>query len=562
MSEQPKSQFECKHAFYNEHRGRNGTDLLVAKVVEHCPNGEQIRHLVMRKNYERPFFITKPKWRNHKQKKSSELKERVKEFRCNQAVLSRQIGRALNQPMAHLPLRRVCRNPYVYGADITTPTLFKAECMKRWPAALSPSTVAVLDIETDVVEGHGNIMYISLTFKDRAILCVADWFIDGDPADFKQKLRDKAHEYLGEYITARNINLEIENHITPAECIKAIMRKAHEWSPDFITVWNINFDLPKILDTLEAAGEDILSIFNDPRVPPEYWMAEYTEGPKQKVTQEGKITPIHSADRWHSFRSMAGFYFIDSMCSYKQVRRAGGNVPSYKLDDVLNTELGIRKLDFDFANHLTKTDWHIFMQKNYKVEYGVYNLFDDISVELLDEKNQDIAMVVPGLCGFSEYSVFASNPRRIANRLHFHELDETPPRVVGTTSDQMRDDDDVYIVSMRQWIVTLPCHLLERNGLKAIAELPNTRTFIRMYVSDLDVEGAYPTGTIIANISRETTRRELTAIDTVSMAMQRNAGINLTAGVVNCAEIGAEILNLPTYTELLDRFTASFTETQ
>ena len=182
---------------------------------------------------------------------------------------------------------------------------------------------------------------------------------------------------------------------------------------------------------------------------------------------------------------MAGFYFIDAMCAYKKIRAAKGNEASYSLDYILNKHLGIRKLKFKEADHLSGLKWHQFMQKNYRIEYGIYNLFDCISVELLDEKTKDLRNTVSVLCGFSEFHKYPSQPRRTVDDLHFLCLQNN--LVIATTSDQMEDKLDEYVLGLRDWIVTLASHQVVDNGLNVIREFPNIKTFIRAHVADLVV---------------------------------------------------------------------------
>ena len=145
------------------------------------------------------------------------------------------------------------------------------------------------------------------------------------------------------------------------------------------------------------------------------------------------------------------------MCLYKRLRIVKGNEPSYSLDSVLERNLGQRKLKFDdlLAEKypLVKggsLKWHQIMQSEYKIEYLIYNLFDCIGVELLDEKTGDISQAFHTQAGKSAYNDFSSNPRRIVDDLHFEVREKG--RVIASTSDRMVDDLDKYVVSMDGWI--------------------------------------------------------------------------------------------------------------
>lgn len=74
---------------------------------------------------------------------------------------------------------------------------------------------------------------------------------------------------------------------------------------------------------------------------------------------------------------------------------------------------------------------------------------------------------------------------------------------------------------------------------------------VRIHLADLDIEGTYPTIQVVANISKETTLRELSRIKNITDRQQRMIGINLSGGVVNAVEIGNMAFQLPTLSEWL-----------
>lgn len=64
-----------------------------------------------------------------------------------------------------------------------------------------------------------------------------------------------------------------------------------------------------------------------------------------------------------------------------------------------------------------------------------------------------------------------------------------------------------------------------------------------------------PNGELVFNISKETTKKELTPIRGIDNYTQRMQGIGLiTAGHVNAVEYCCNMLNFPTMTEMLEVF--------
>lgn len=62
----------------------------------------------------------------------------------------------------------------------------------------------------------------------------------------------------------------------------------------------------------------------------------------------------------------------------------------------------------------------------------------------------------------------------------------------------------------------------------------------------LDIEGTYPTIEVVANISKETTVRELSRIEGLTEETQRAMGINLSGGHANALEICQTVMGLET----------------
>lgn len=548
---------ECKHVVYTEAMDGSYNDLMLVKEQIHLKDKRIIPNVFTIENFKRPFFITKPGFRNHTDKKEFEDLDKVQMFKSTQIELGRNICRALGTAGGNLQLRQILGSQYVYGCDTTPPVLVKNMFQTKYPDVVSDNTVAALDIETDVVNGDGTkIILIALSFGSEKYVAGVKSFVSsvGNPIE---TFHAKVKEYVGEYVD--NVNVEFELFDTPFECVQAVFKRAHQWRPDFISIWNMNFDLPIINRTITDAGWTLGEIYSDPCVPAKYRDAWYKEGKAQKVTATGAVMSVHPAERWHTMHCLSSFYFIDSMCVYKRIRVTGGNEPSYALDYILNKILGIRKLKFTQADHLTGLQWHQFLQKHYPIEYAVYNLFDTISLEELDAKTHDLSQTISLLTGHSEYSRFPSTPRRLSDDMEF--FAQKHGRVFGTTGGEMVDALDKYVLGMNDWIVTLPSHLVVDNGIKCIKDIPTLTTLIRVHVADLDVAGAYPTTEDVMNISKETTYRELSRMEGIPEHVQRANSINLTGGHTNAMQFCNEIYGLPTATELIDLYRAERSET-
>jgi hypothetical protein len=551
--------YECKHAIYCPPKKNSGCndDLTLVKEVIHYKDGTKEPNVRLLKNFKRDFYITKKEFRNHNDKKEYEDVKRLQKYSSNQSQLTSAIARAQGSPGLKTSLKMLARSQYLYGADISSTAIIKHSYMEKYPDIFSDNTVAVLDIETDVVRGDGEPIMIALTFGNKRIISIVKSFLEG-MIDAEGKLRKAFTKYLSEYEN-ENTDLLIDIADSPGKAINNVIKKAHEWKPDFIAIWNINFDLPKMNEALEKEHFDLAEVYSDPSLPSLFKHGYYYQGLKVKKKSNGEITPIHWTEQWHTMQCPASFYFIDAGCVYRRIRIAKGMEASYALDAILQKNLGIRKLKFDEILEKEAPNiksgglaWHQFMQKNYKIEYAVYNLFDCISVEELDKKTKDLSLTISVLCEHSDYKDFSSQPRRIVDDLHF--FVQKYDKVMATTSDQMSDDNDELVVSLKDWISTLPSHLVDDNGIQCIEELPDQRSYARIYNYDLDVAGTYPTIEDILNLSKETTFRELSSIQGVPETVRRSIGINLTGGIVNAVEICCNVYKLPTFNDLLEDF--------
>jgi len=488
--------FECKHVHYVEAVDRSPNDLLFIKGNVHLKDGRLIPTVFHKENYKRPFWITRELHRNHKDKKEWELESKLMRFDSTQVDLVKNAARALNKPIPmNGQLRRLARSPYLYGCDITPGALMKRHFMDRFPDLTSPNTVAVSDTETDMLnvpkdQKTGDIIMQSITFRERVyFVAVRSFFTGYDLAKVPGLIQDAAQRYMGDTLRQRNIQIEVELVNTAGEVAAKILEKAHEWKPDFLSFWNMDFDITKMEEALSKDGFDLGTVWSDPSVPARFRKYNYKRGTNQKVTASGKTMPLSPAEQWHTVTSPASFFVIDSMCVYLKLRIAKGKQPSYKMNKILGKELkNIQKLNFDAVAEIEDgAKWHVEMQLNHKIEYCVYNIFDCVAVELLDEHTTDLQMQISSQCGHSEYFKFPSQPRRTCDDLHFFTMEQEPRQICATTSDEMIDENDSLTVSLENWIITLRSDLHHDEGVELIEELDGYKTMIRRDVADQEI---------------------------------------------------------------------------
>lgn len=555
MSDKPAIAF--KHGTYVIDKNGPG-DAVIVKEVAIYPDGRRVPGMRIIKDFKRDFYITREGARTNKDKLEWIEKSKCQKFSTTERDMNKRIRQALGiQPGMYMSRKMLMRSPYVFGCDIDITSLVGNMYKTRYPdVQYERSTVAVIDIETNVHSKEKEIIMCSITFKKNVYLAVtADWCKEhSDPVAYFTK---HVNEQIGDLLKKREVNLVIEVKPTPGAVAKACIDKAHEWMPDFLTLWNLDYDMPRIFAAIQEDGHDLEDVFSHPTVPKNLRYFYYAKGQTRKQKANGDYMTIAPAEQWHTVHCPASFYIIDAMPVYRILRRVKGMLPSYALDYVTTHELGEGKLKFhDASEPYVKEgslDWHRLMQRKHKGVYAAYNIVDCIRIEELDEKTTDLSKKVGILKGPSHYKDFNSNPRRIVDKLHFYL--EDLGYSIGTTSDQMKDDLDSMVVDMRDWIVTLSSVLVEEFGVKVIKDLNRDSTFY-IHNADLDIVSTYPTVGVVLNISKETCMFELSRIAGINGKERRSIGINLTGGPTNASIICEKVFKLKVHKDLLAEFDA------
>lgn len=472
--------YECRFVVFCQNKYQD-KDLHIVKEIIHTKDGRQIPNVRKIYDYKRDFYIASKANRKYTQPKEYEELDKLKKFTTTQSKMPIAIARALGNPGFSGDIRKLFETPYLYGADILSTALIKEKYATAFPDLITPYSVAAFDTEKDMINGTDQINMATISFKDRVYTAIDKSFFEGR-TDVINGLHKALDKYLSEYVKKRNIKWEVELVDSDADIVIQCMKRMHQWKPDFMNIWNMNFDIPLMEKTLRDKGIDPADVFSDPSVEKPFRFFRYKQGPNKKITDSGKVMPLKPAEQWHTLYTPSSSYFIDGMCVYQKLRIAAGSEQSYALDAILQKELGIRKLKFKEAEHVQKAEWHVFMQKNYPFEYVIYNVFDCISLEELDEHTSDLQFSVPLFSGFSDFVNFKSQPRRLADKLHFDFL--AKGKVIGVTSSLLKSELDQKTIPLSDLIITLPAELRTNNGLRCIKEHPNLRTALYAFVAD------------------------------------------------------------------------------
>ena len=535
------------------------------------------------KNFKRPVFFTKPSLRTHKEKKEVEKLDNLLRVDVTQSDVKKTVMRMLNYRSGYASLREMCGSPYVYAADIPSTLFIRKEFYTdKYKDLNTPRSVAMFDIETDVVEGIGDIIMATVCFKNKVITAVQERKVRGT-GDVKLLFEKACNKHLKKYIEEHN--LEIEFFVVPTEIdvVKTCFNFLHEEKPDFLAIWYMSFDVKKVLEACDRAGVDPKNILCDPKVPYELRVCKFKEGSTSQVTASGKHKPIRAANQWHTLELTAGFYVIDAMCVYRRIR-GGAELPSYGLGDILRKELKdengvpITKLEIEEAKKFRKLRWHVFLQENMIYDYMAYNIFDSFSMLLLDLQTKDLSRTLPFLTDNTSYEDYASQTKRLRDNFFIFGMEELGvalaslgPRPKDVVKDDRGLDSDDFIegdpdldeeededeetpveyktLDRRNWVVTLRSYMTVL-GLPLIEENAEVRTLMRAFVYDSDVVSSYPNCTLVANVSKITTRKELSRIVGIPELTFRMQNLNLVFGRTNHLEYCQAMFGMPSFQQL------------
>lgn len=549
---------ECRHAIRtvsNKFKKPYRDDFILIKEIQHWSDGSRTCSLVPIKNFKRPYWITKEKYRNHKQKKTREWESKVDLKTATQQGLVHEALKALGDPYRRCyGIKDLASDPYIYGLDITPTSLIKKKYDDQWPDAKSMAEVAILDVETDVIRGDEEIDIISITWGKRSITSVTKkWLETGEGKMSEEAFLAKAEDYcrkrIKEVLPDREVNYEVHVDNTPLDAIKRVIGWAHEHKPDIIAGWNLDYDIKCMIRDIDTYGGDKAEIFSDPSVPDEFKFFDYVRDLDKKETASGKVQSKEWFDQWHTLVAPASFYFIDQAALFRNIRFAGGKIAGgMGLDNILSKFTKLRKLKDKYNyDHLAQLKWHQVMSGKHKLEYLAYNLVDCIGCEVLDEqaKVKDLKLTLGIATRLSDYKDYMRQPKVLMNTA-FHVCRRTK-RVIGSTSSNVQLPIDAFVVKRKEWIVTLPAHNVARNGLTALKGFKKHRTRIWLGAYDIDVKSAYPYGQYILNASRETTVLEVVGIGDLTEKQKRRVGMLLSGGTTNAAEICQTVYKVPTF---------------
>lgn len=568
---------------YKSNQNRNSDITIVKERI--MENGVERSNMKLIKNFKRPYYITKPGVPVCKEKRDWEYTKNLIRYESTDAGLARDAGRNLGMKVpakGYFSLKDAAEATNIYGLDITGPVLIKSAYIKKFPDFNPMAHVAVIDYETDMVNGNGeDIICGAYTQQGYIKLAVARGFIDGIPdientirrefdhyfKIFLDTMEDKMKENLpkskikGAITTAKNfkklmaekLKLDIDITDDSYTCAKSLMDTAHKLGPDYLCAWNAKADIQFMLNACRLHGKQPETLFCHPDIPKEYRTAYFHKDTTEIRKEDGTTQPKDIKAIWDRMIAPAPFTIVDSMRWFWLNRKmSGANLNSYALDAILNHELGLGKFDFDQGSHLSGAAKHRFMQTHHKIPYIIYCVFDALLTELLDMHTYDVSLTMGAYLEASEFADITKNPKRLSNDTY--EMLKESGRIQRSTPSELLNAADKRNQSASGWVITLPAERVAPNGISIVEGIPNELSRIYLHCGDNDVASGYPNGSACLNISFDSVRMEIYGIEGLSTYHQRCVSVNMTAPEVNAVELSNLIYQTPRFKNILDYY--------
>jgi hypothetical protein len=555
----------------------NGTDAIVVSEIVENEHSDTRPNLRIIKSPKVSFWVTQPQYRNHTDKKELEELRKLDEYIVPYKDKDKEIFKVLNgfypNFLTFKQRKELYQSPYLYGANIDISALvgikYKQDLLKANRTPHTPTT-GFFDIEKSLIPAtYGKLPLMAFVAEDRVYLAMKQSFMyeerNGKMESVSiEDVEKAAHEYIDplvENIFATNSDLAdyksrlpFKYHFfageTEVDMIKWIWSKMHETQVSFIGIWNLGFDIPEIIAVLDEAGIAHKDVFSHPSLKgTPYSYASFHED-KRKVA--------HFTQKWHWLSATGHCQFVDSMALYSYIRTVDGKEASYALDDILKKYNLGGKLKIDKTSELEglqTEDWHRAMLGRFFTLYAVYAMWDSMSLQLLEWRNNDLTSLMLG-SDISSPKYFPNQTIRATNTL----FEDWKPKgfILGTGTDVegIRDDD----LLTAGGAVLSPQNLVAK-GVRLFKEWPNHHTHCYVWLGDVDFAALYPSLCVALNISRQTKVSTILAIKApwVQSRYQSDVAIETYCSYLITPdstgyELGTEFYNLPTYSELDKEF--------
>lgn len=184
--------------------------------------------------------------------------------------------------------------------------------------------------------------------------------LENDMESFYKELHEDFDEEFGRF------DYNVVYYDKEIDLIKDLFIVINTVKLDFVMIWNMSFDINYIIHRVIKLGYDPHDILCDPTF--KYKECYYVKDTRnQKIKLKTDYFVLSSASR-----------FICQMINYGAVRSAQSELDSYKLDDIGESEVGSRKLDYSSYATIKNFAWVHY--RNF-VKYNIRDVLVQVKIE-------------------------------------------------------------------------------------------------------------------------------------------------------------------------------------
>ena len=569
---------ELKHVTHRK-KTSNSKDVTFLKERITLEDGTVIPNLKIIEDYKRPFYITKPIYRNHKQVKEAESIDKLDKYYSTESDMPHAIFKALKKPkFGRANMRDVkvsSDHMYVYGADVDPSTILSLE-YKDKSDIITPSKVGFLDIENHPYRKILSV--VTFVHRDEEKVFVYTWInkmeanVYAPEVAVPNLLKQHLPKELPDEFVFDNIKFNITMHENERELLLSMFKLIHSIDIDILSGWNFLYDIKEIRDACVRNGLNPHHMFSHPSVPDEHRFLTILEAPATKTKENGDTVSVPIEERWNKFHCPAMFKIVDAMSSYKYIRLQQAKLKGgYSLDNVMNSIGLFGKLNIVELPIMSKLDWHIEMLEKHTMAYIAYNVWDSLGLLYKDMIDKDLQIKLPLLSGISSFDKFNSVPNRIYDDFYKFYLEDDM-----IIANKLVLKPELESLGRDDWTVTVNLWKLDNTSFEPmiqddyVLEAPkdcgsNLDRLIKSgYIDynimnpgrvstdnmELDLSAAYPSVASYINASADTVKREIYKIENIHKETFREANINLITGIVADNQYCIDMFNLPDLYEI------------
>jgi len=309
--------------------------------------------------------------------------------------------------------------------------------------------------------------------------------------------------------------------------------------PDFVAFWNIHFDIETIINRMKRLKLDIAEIMCPTYLPKKYKYVKWNEDNSFGFGgEDDKKNAGHPSRLWHWLEVAGKTQWYDQMSLYSNLRKRM-TLPSYTLDDIGESEVGIRKIKFgDFGESMKSvisSNFRLFMK------YAIRDVYVQYKIE---EKVNDVERMVNGTTRLSKITKISYIIKNMLTESFYRQ-----GNIIGNTVAYNVFD------TIPGAIVSDP-NLIEQRGIK----IGDFETNLYKFVVDFDAASLYPNLMIAFNIAKSTLFGRIYKItriepDGLEIPIKMTGGeFNNSLQTIDSSifDLSSQLFGLPTFESIID----------